>query len=127
MAANYRHPRPHNARNQRAAAKRQNVLAFDEQRIYKMAINDICEFDGVESTQSNSQSNCSNVPCSDERDSLQQITAKWVDSVLKHYAGHNNLTQVHARGFFSGMSEREIVDLANHLKSNAEKYPVWNS
>ena len=56
---------------------------------------------------------------------LQQATEKWVDFVIEYYKNNRSLAQVHARGFFAGMSESEIVGLAKHMKASAEKYPVW--
>lgn len=55
---------------------------------------------------------------------LQEITAQWVSLVKRYFSQHDNLTQVHARGHFAGMSEGNILSLANQLADNAEKYPI---
>jgi hypothetical protein len=51
---------------------------------------------------------------------------KWVDGVLKHYENHtqSGLNQIHARGFFAGMSERQIKVMAEQFNSNVTEYPI---
>lgn len=57
---------------------------------------------------------------------LQQTTKQWIDSIIDYYDKHDSqaLNQVYAKGYFAGMSAREIYNLALHLKDNAEKHPI---
>lgn len=55
---------------------------------------------------------------------LQKTTADWIADVQQYYRKFDNLTQVHARGHFAGMSEREILSLADRLAENQKKYPL---
>lgn len=54
---------------------------------------------------------------------LQDITRDWVDGVREYYKNTENLTQVFMRGYFAGMSEREVKALANMLFDNNDKTP----
>ena len=60
----------------------------------------------------------------DKQIDLQKATADWIAAILQYYSQFDNLTQVHARGHFAGMSEREILALADHLADNQKKYPI---
>lgn len=55
---------------------------------------------------------------------LQQVTADWVKAVQDYYKDNDQLTQIHMRGFFAGMSEREIKGLADKLHNNSVLYPL---
>lgn len=57
---------------------------------------------------------------------LQKTTADWIADIQQYYRqfGRHDLTQVHARGHFAGMSEREILALADRLAENQKKYPL---
>lgn len=58
---------------------------------------------------------------------LQQATKTWIESVQKYYENtpQNELTQIYMRGYFSGWSEREIVEFANKLAKNEKDYPLY--
>jgi hypothetical protein len=58
---------------------------------------------------------------------LQQATKTWIESVQKYYENtpRNELTQIYMRGYFSGWSEREIVEFANKLAKNEKDYPLY--
>lgn len=58
---------------------------------------------------------------------LQQATKTWIESVQKYYENTptNELTQIYMRGYFSGWSEREIVEFANKLAKNEKDYPLY--
>ena len=58
---------------------------------------------------------------------LQQATKTWIESVQKYYENtrSNELTQIYMRGYFSGWSEREIVEFANKLAKNEKDYPLY--
>jgi methyl coenzyme M reductase alpha subunit len=58
---------------------------------------------------------------------LQQATKTWIESVQKYYENtpKNELTQIYMRGYFSGWSEREIVEFANKLAKNEKDYPLY--
>lgn len=58
---------------------------------------------------------------------LQQATKTWIECVQKYYENtrSSELTQIHMRGYFSGWSEREILDLADKLAKNENDYPLW--
>ena len=58
---------------------------------------------------------------------LQQATKTWIESVVKYYENtpRNELTQIYMRGYFSGWSEREIVEFANKLAKNDKDYPLY--
>ena len=60
----------------------------------------------------------------DKQIDLQKATADWIAAILQYYSQFDNLTQVHARGHFAGMSEREILALADRLAENQKKYPL---
>lgn len=57
---------------------------------------------------------------------LQQATKTWIESVQKYYenTNRNELTQIYMRGYFSGWSEREILEFANKLDKNEKDYPL---
>lgn len=58
---------------------------------------------------------------------LQQATKTWIESVQKYYENtpKNELTQIYFRGYFSGWSEREILEFANKLDKNEKDYPLY--
>lgn len=58
---------------------------------------------------------------------LQQATKTWIESVQKFYENtpRNELTQIYMRGYFSGWSEREILEFANKLDKNEKDYPLY--
>ena len=59
---------------------------------------------------------------------LQEATAAWVKFVQDHYArspNRNDLTQVFARGYFAGWSERELAQLVDQLVENYRVSPPW--
>lgn len=58
---------------------------------------------------------------------LQQATKTWIESVQKFYENtpKNELTQIYFRGYFSGWSEREILEFANKLAKNEQDYPLY--
>ena len=58
---------------------------------------------------------------------LQQATKTWIESVQKFYENtpRNELTQIYFRGYFSGWSEREILEFANKLAKNEQDYPLY--
>jgi hypothetical protein len=58
---------------------------------------------------------------------LQQATKTWIESVQKYYENtpRNELTQIYMRGYFSGWSEREILEFANKLDKNEKDYPLY--
>jgi hypothetical protein len=58
---------------------------------------------------------------------LQQATKTWIESVQKYYENtpRNELTQIYMRGYFSGWSEREILEFANKLAKNEKDYPLY--
>ena len=58
---------------------------------------------------------------------LQSATKNWIEAVQKYYENtrSNELTQIHMRGYFSGWSEREILEFANKLAKNEQDYPLW--
>ena len=58
---------------------------------------------------------------------LQQATKTWIESVQKYYenTASNELTQIYMRGYFSGWSEREILELAENLLKNEQDYPLY--
>lgn len=57
---------------------------------------------------------------------LQSATKTWVEAVIKYYENtpRHELTQIYMRGFFSGWSEREILELAERLLKNNQEYPL---
>lgn len=59
---------------------------------------------------------------------LQQATKIWIESVQKYYENtpKNELTQIYFRGYFSGWSEREILEFANKLDKNEKDYPLYS-
>lgn len=69
----------------------------------------------------------------DENISLRDITRDWVNGVREYYKDTDNLTQVFARGYFAGMSEREVKEFADKLyetnrlcemRESREKHPL---
>lgn len=59
---------------------------------------------------------------------LQEATAAWVTFVQNYYAhtpNRNDLTQVFARGYFAGWSERELAQLVDQLVENNRVSPAW--
>ena len=54
---------------------------------------------------------------------LQEITREWVNGVREYYKDTGNLTQVFMRGYFTGMSEREVKAFADMLFDNNDKAP----
>ena len=58
---------------------------------------------------------------------LQQATKTWIEAVQKYYENtpRNQLTQIYMRGYFSGWSEREILEFANKLAKNDKDYPLY--
>jgi hypothetical protein len=58
---------------------------------------------------------------------LQQATKTWIESVQKYYENtpRNELTQIYMRGYFSGWSERKILEFANKLAKNDKDYPLY--
>lgn len=58
---------------------------------------------------------------------LQQATKTWIESVQKYYENtpKNELTQIYMRGYFSGWSERQILELAENLLKNEQDYPLY--
>ena len=58
---------------------------------------------------------------------LQQATKTWIECVQKFYENtpRNELTQIYFRGYFSGWSEREILEFANKLAKNEQDYPLY--
>lgn len=58
---------------------------------------------------------------------LQQATKTWIECVQKFYENtpKNELTQIYMRGYFSGWSEREILEFANKLAKNEQDYPLY--
>jgi methyl coenzyme M reductase alpha subunit len=59
---------------------------------------------------------------------LQQATKTWIEAVQKYYENtpKNELTQIYMRGYFSGWSEREILEFANKLAKNEKDYPLYD-
>lgn len=57
---------------------------------------------------------------------LQQATKTWIESIQKYYenTNRNELTQIYMRGYFSGWSERQILEFANKLDKNEKDYPL---
>ena len=57
---------------------------------------------------------------------LQSATKTWIEAVQKYYENtpRHELTQIYARGFFAGWSEREILELAERLLKNNQDYPL---
>jgi hypothetical protein len=62
-----------------------------------------------------------------KRIDLQKTTADWIADIQQYYGKYqiDNLTQVHARGHFAGMSDREILAFADRLAENQKKYPLY--
>ena len=58
-----------------------------------------------------------------DKPNLQEITRDWVNGVREYYKDTGNLTQVFMRGYFAGMSEREVKALADMLFDNNDKAP----
>lgn len=61
-------------------------------------------------------------------DELQSITKTWVDTMLEYYKNtpnRNSLTQIFARGYFAGWSERELAQLADRMKYSNDNFPPW--
>jgi methyl coenzyme M reductase alpha subunit len=58
---------------------------------------------------------------------LQQATKTWIESVQKYYENtpRNELTQIYMRGYWSGWSEREVLEFANKLAKNDKDYPLY--
>ena len=58
---------------------------------------------------------------------LQEATKTWIESVQKYYENtpRNELTQIYMRGYFTGWSEREILELAENLLKNETDYPLY--
>jgi len=58
---------------------------------------------------------------------LQQATKTWIESVIKYYENtpRNELTQIFMRGYWSGWSERQILELAENLLKNEKDYPLY--
>ena len=59
---------------------------------------------------------------------LQSATKTWIEAVQKYYENDPDryqLTQIFARGYFSGWSEREVAMLADKLFKNNQDYPLW--
>lgn len=58
---------------------------------------------------------------------LQLATKNWIEAVQKYYENtrSNELTQIYFRGYFSGWSEREILNLAEKLEKNNKDYPLY--
>ena len=58
---------------------------------------------------------------------LQSATKTWIEAVRKYYENtpSNQLTQIYFRGYFSGWSEREILEFANKLAKNERDYPLF--
>lgn len=58
---------------------------------------------------------------------LQQATKTWIESVQKFYENtpRNELTQIFMRGYWSGWSERQILELAENLLKNEKDYPLY--
>jgi hypothetical protein len=58
---------------------------------------------------------------------LQQATKTWIESVQKFYENtpRNELTQIYMRGYWSGWSERQILELAENLLKNEQDYPLY--
>jgi len=58
---------------------------------------------------------------------LQQATKTWIESVQKFYENtpRNELTQIFMRGYWSGWSERQILELAENLLKNEQDYPLY--
>ena len=54
---------------------------------------------------------------------LQDITRDWVNGVREYYKDTDNLTQVFMRGYFAGMSEREVKSFVDMLFNNNDKAP----
>lgn len=54
---------------------------------------------------------------------LRDMTREWVNGVREYYKDTGNLTQVFARGYFAGMSEREVKAFADMLFDNDERTP----
>jgi hypothetical protein len=54
---------------------------------------------------------------------LRDITRDWVNGVREYYKNTGNLTQVFMRGYFAGMSEREVKAFADMLFVNDERTP----
>ena len=59
---------------------------------------------------------------------LQSATKTWIEAVQKYYENtpRHELTQIYMRGYFSGWSEREILELAERLLKNQEDYPLYD-
>lgn len=59
---------------------------------------------------------------------LQSATKTWIEAVQKYYENtpKNELTQIYLRGYFSGWSEREILEFANKLAKNEQDYPLYS-
>jgi len=58
--------------------------------------------------------------------SIQKMTEEWVDGIFKEFEDFkpSELTQVRARGYFAGWSDRDILEFANKLKNNNDKFPL---
>lgn len=59
---------------------------------------------------------------------IEAATKIWIETVLEYYKNTPNrdeLTQVFARGYFSGWSERELAQLADRMKYNNDNFPPW--
>ena len=58
---------------------------------------------------------------------LQSATKTWITAIQKYYENtpRNQLTQIYMRGYFSGWSERQILELADKLEQNEQDYPLW--
>jgi len=54
------------------------------------------------------------------------MTEEWVDGIFKEFEDFkpSELTQVRARGYFAGWSDRDILEFANKLKNNNDKFPL---
>ena len=58
------------------------------------------------------------------RNVLQQATAEWVTAILAYYRRRKNLTGIYMRGYFAGMADREVLELATQLHESSIKYPA---
>ena len=56
-----------------------------------------------------------------------KLTSAWIKAVQDRYAGFrpNDLTQIFMRGPFAGMSERELLGLANRMDEAQKRLPLW--
>jgi len=56
----------------------------------------------------------------------QKITREWVEQMMDHYKGltDDDLNQVNIRGYFAGMSERDVYDLILDLFTNQNEHPM---